>query len=80
MPVFPHQTNKMKPDREYAVYEDGPDGQRLTLYSLAGSETITGRAAKEQYTRLRETWKAVKSESTHEGMYHYFEREKPAAL
>jgi len=78
MPVYPSDKHKMKPDKEYAMYYDGPDGTYVTYYSKDGPDrTIRGAEAKSALKRLQSSWDQVgRGGYSPDGGVFYFERLK----
>lgn len=77
MPAYPSQRTKLKPDRDYALYYNGPDGTYVTYYSTdVPDRTIHGEEAKKAFGSLSRSWDQVKGGGSPEGMVYLFERLK----
>ncbi|MBK8137811.1 MAG: hypothetical protein IPK52_18685 [Chloroflexi bacterium] len=68
----------MKPNKEYALYYDGPDGTYVKYYSQGAEERIVrGAEAKSALKRLQSSWDQVGGGGySPDGGVFYFERPK----
>jgi hypothetical protein len=58
------------------VYEDGPNGKSVLYYGVTGQHTVHGDEAVTHRKQLEKAWTLVKSSTSQEGIFHYYEHRK----